>query len=529
MNTQPIGPFRGLNNRLPDYALQSQDGSWLKEAVNVDIDNAGRVRSRDGVTLIQAMTGAHSVFATSATTGYLVRASVLYSFTTSPSYSETLLKILTVNTAVHYHGYNGSLYYSNGTDSGRVEAGVWFPWALPTPDAPTTATTSGGLHVGGYQVAVRYYNSVTGEAGGISASTTHETTADPQGVRVTLPAPTSGATHVQVFISRQNGSEVYLHSSVATGTSVLDIVSIDALTTTSDPYFASPMPACNNLFVHMGRLCGTSGSRLYYGLAYRFGYYEASDGYIDFEDDVQVAVPNQFGVYVATETNTYWFLGDLSKVERISDPLPYGGQFGTAFRLPHKKLVGWFGANGFVIGDEQGQVTAMMQEAVDVTPDNGGWSATFSNRGYRRVVSNGYCMNLETGAVSTYADYAVTSASGGFGTKADGLYSLTGEQPVDAHIDLGKQNFGAENLKHMPACYIGVSSETPMELRVSPSDDEVYEYTARSCSLDTRIQRVDVGRGLRSNWFNLSIHNTEGSDFTLASVSFAPVASGRRI
>ena len=81
----------------------------------------------------------------------------------------------------------------------------------------------------------------------------------------------------------------------------------------------------------------------------------------------------------------------------------------------------------------------------------------------------------------------------------------------------------------MPACYIGVSSETPMELRVSPSDDEVYEYTARSCSLDMRVQRVDVGRGLRSNWFGLSIYNTEGSDFTLASVSFAPVASGRRI
>lgn len=68
-----------------------------------------------------------------------------------------------------------------------------------------------------------------------------------------------------------------------------------------------------------------------------------------------------------------------------------------------------------------------------------------------------------------------------------------------------------------------------MELRVSQSDDEVYEYTARSYNTDTRIQRVDIGRGLRSSWFGLSIHNTEGSDFTLASVSFAPVASGRRI
>ena len=70
MKTLPIGPFLGLNNRLPDTALNTEHGSWLKEAVNVDIDNAGRVRSRDDVTLIQAMTGAHSVFATSANTGY---------------------------------------------------------------------------------------------------------------------------------------------------------------------------------------------------------------------------------------------------------------------------------------------------------------------------------------------------------------------------------------------------------------------------------------------------------------------------
>jgi len=529
MKTLPMGTFLGLNNRLPDTALNTEHGTWLKEAVNVDIDNAGRVRSRDGVTLVQAMTGAHSVFATSATTGYLVRASVLYSFTTSPSYSETLLKILTVNTAVHYHEYNGSLYYSNGTDSGRVEAGIWFPWALPTPDAPTTATTSGGLHIGRYQVAVRYYNSVTGEAGGISASTTHEFTADSQGIRVTIPAATSGATHVQVFVSKQNGSEVYLHSTVTTATSVLDIVGTDSITTTSSPYFAEPIPPCKNLFMHMGRLCGTDGSRIYYGLPYQPGYYEASDGYIDFESDVQVSVSNQFGVYVVTETSTYWFLGDLSKVERISDPLPYGGQSGTAFKVPHKKLVGWFGTNGFVVGDEQGQVTAMMQDAVDVTPDNGEWAVVLSNRGYRRVVSNGYCMNLETGACSTYANYALTSASGSFGTKSDGLYSLSGQFLSDGYVDLGKHDFGSENLKSLPACYIGVSSETPMELRVSTADDETYEYLARSYGTDTRIQRVDPGRGLRSNWYGLSIHNTEGSDFTLASVSFAPVASGRRI
>ena len=53
MKTLPIGPFLGLNNRLPDTALTTEHGTWLKEAVNVDIDNAGRVpgyrEAADGV------------------------------------------------------------------------------------------------------------------------------------------------------------------------------------------------------------------------------------------------------------------------------------------------------------------------------------------------------------------------------------------------------------------------------------------------------------------------------------------------
>lgn len=528
MKTLPSGPFLGINNRLPDFALVTDAGRWLSDAVNVDIDNAGRARRRDGVTLVQAMTGAHSVFSTGSTTGFLVRSSVLYSFSFSPSYSETLVKILTVNDAVSYTKSNGSIYYSNGTDSGRIESGIWFPWALPTPTAPTVSAILGSVHAGKYQVAVRYYNSVTGEAGGISAATGIELASD-GALRVTLPSATTGATHVHVLVSDLNGSQVYLHSSVATGTATLDIISVSGTTLTAEEVYAEPMPPCTNLFVHMGRLCGISGSTLYYGLPYRFGYYDAADGYIGFEEDISVAIANQFGTYVVTESKTFWLMGDLGKVERISDPLPYGGKSGTSFRVPHKPLVGWFGQNGFVIGDEQGQVVAATQDAVDVTPDNGAWSAVLETRGYRRVVSNGYCMNLENSAVSRYVDYDLTSVSGSFSTKTDGLYLLTGDHAIDAHIDLGKDDFGDSSLKRLPALYLGVSSETPMELRVTTPEHEDYRYEARSCAEEMRIQRVDPGKGLRSNWYDLSIYNTDGSNFTLAAVSFAPLASVRRI
>lgn len=83
-------------------------------------------------------------------------------------------------------------------------------------------------------------------------------------------------------------------------------------------------------------------------------------------------------------------------------------------------------------------------------------------------------------------------------------------------------------------CWLAVNNRaayagTQMELRVTTPEAEDYWYDARSSSTDLRIQRVDPGRGLRANWYDLSIYNTEGSEFTLASASFATVDSSRRI
>lgn len=66
-------------------------------------------------------------------------------------------------------------------------------------------------------------------------------------------------------------------------------------------------------------------------------------------------------------------------------------------------------------------------------------------------------------------------------------------------------------------------------LRVTTPAGDEYDYPARGCDESLRVQRIDPGRGLRENYYGLKLLNTEGSDFTLASVSFAPVASGRRI
>lgn len=533
MNTKPIGPFLGLNNRLQPFDLRVDtrqiQGDYLAGADNVDIDNSKRISRRNGYSLIQAMTAPHSYFK-----NLLVRASTLYSVTLSP-YTETLLKILTSNDPVSYVEHLGSVYYSNGTDSGRIQEGLWFPWALPTPENPSVATISGTLHKGGYQVAVSYYNNVTGEEGGISASTNY-TLAATGAMRVTLPAATTGATHVNVYVTKLSGEVPALYTTVATGTATVDITHLNT-TRSGDPEYLEPLPAGTSLFIHMGRLCAAKGDMLYYCEPYKLGYYLPAKGYIQLPTTVSVAVPNQMGVYIAAD-KTYWVPGDLATPDApIADVLPYGAVPGTQFVLPHNSKVGWMGVKGFVIADTQGQAEAVMTETVTVTLPVSGCSYLSEENGYRRVTSCGYTLNVENNAVTTYSNYDFTSMSGGYGTKIDGLYQLVGSSDSGSEIlstvNLGKRDFGDDHLKHMPAVYANFSSLTDLELNVEYKNDQGnlvdYTYSTRSSSENLSTQRFDTGKGIRSGWFTLTVYNTSGSDFTLAGISFAPVVSGRRI
>lgn len=527
MDTQPIGPFLGINNRLPDFALATDKGYWLRAAENVEIDNAGNVRRRAAANLVHAMSNAHSLYLTSATAGYLVRGGTLYAITL-PTYGEAAFKVLSNDNPLSWCAVNGDLYYSNGTDSGRITAGVWFPWGMPTPGAPEVSAVGGGLFAGKYQVSVAYSNDVTGEEGGVSDSTSHELATD-GGLRVTLPGTTAGATHINVYVSTVNGGIPLLAATVAAGTVAVDVVA-DASGREANERYEAPLPAGTQLFHYNGRLCSVLGKTIFLGLPHRPGYYLPVDGWIEFPADVSLVAPAQFGVYIAYGAITQFYGGaDLGAAELVRDVLPYGAVPGTVFQVPNKPVVGWFGEKGVVLGDSQGQVSELMADAIDQTAPASGISFAVQSNGYRRVVSCGWCVNLESGATTHYANYPVTSASHGYGLTTGGLYNLAGTGAVDAHVNLGKNSFGTEALKRLPACYLGAASETPMELRITTPDDEDYRYEARSCGAEMRLQRVDPGKGLLANWYDLSLYNTEGSDFTLASVSFAPVASGRKI
>lgn len=524
MKTKQIGPFIGMNNRLPGNSLKTENGYFMSRAINIDFDNDGWFRRRRGRAIIQAMTGAHSLFR-----NLIVRASTMYTYTTGP-YAETLLKVLSSDARVSYYEHNGSIYYSNGTDSGRIAGGSRYPWALPTPAAPGVSQIAGALNKGRYLVGVSYFNSATGEEGGLSSLSVAELSADNSAIRATLPGATDGATHVRLYVSQLNGTVVGRVGQYAIGTATADINTMTTTGTGSDTSL-EPLPAGTRIFWHMGRLCSVVGNRVYFSEPFRPGYCRPTS-YLEFETNVSVAVANQMGTYIVAD-KTRWFPSDFAAKDGVVlDPLPYGAIPGTEFEFDDAAKVGWMGEYGFVIGDIQGNVTEASKAAVDVSLPASGVSILFDEQGCRRVLSCGYCMNLESSAVSQYTNCNFTSAYGDLATMADGMYTMTGTKDgaadIDAVADFGLLDFGTQERKLLLNLYLGAISDERMILTVSVGENS-YKYEARRCDDSLEIQRFDTGRGLRATWFGLALSNKLSSDFSVSSVDALVAPTNRRI
>lgn len=119
-----------------------------------------------------------------------------------------------------------------------------------------------------------------------------------------------------------------------------------------------------------------------------------------------------------------------------------------------------------------------------------------------------------------------------YGIRPDGLYVLEGDTDngtqIDSFISLGDRNFNTAKQKRVPHAYIGASTDGRMVLKVIVNRQE-YLYAVKNPSTDMAEQRVDIGRGLRSNYWNFELMNREGADFEIDTIKFMPIVLERRI
>lgn len=368
-SASPIEPIRvdgwpkGMNNVMPDYALP--DGT-LRDAVNVDINDAGKVRRRNGRVQRYAGTNVRGLWRGAGRTLFAEGAELKQ---LNPDYTASTLAV-GLNTAnkPSFVEVNGVTYWSDAaTVTGTIRAdGIVSLWGIPVgPVANALGVAGGGLPGGTYQVAITYVLD-TGEEGGVDSSEL-VTVPDGGSILVTgIPAvaPHSHITRIRVYTTYQNGEVEYLYGEYPIGTTSLTILPSATLSIPLRSWFEYPFPPCSQLEYYKGRIFGASGNFVYFTSALRYRLSDLSKNFYSFESPVTMikAVPD--GLYIADSEATYWFSGgdtdEPGKYVR-RQVLPYSVTPGTGINIPNSTDVAWLSTRGWCVGSAGGKATNHME------------------------------------------------------------------------------------------------------------------------------------------------------------------------
>jgi len=346
--------FTGLRNTVSAEHLKPTE---MVTAINVDLDSSGTLKRRAGSTQ-RAAVDAHSLWSNGTDTLYISN-TTLNRFNTD--YTSTVLAAgLSQGLRMRYVEVNGVVYHANGAEQGAYTNGRVRQWGIKAPVTQPQATAIPGmLPAGTYQYAVTFEaadlrESGTGIAGVIEL-------ADDQGISFTSIPVSSNSTvaNVRLYLTAQNGDVLFYAASVTNGTTAYDFVgSVLVLGNVLRTQFMDRPTAMQELALWHGRIYGLQFGVLKYTEQMNYELMNPNN-FIMLESAGKIIAPVESGVFVATETNTWFLRGDgpenFVRLNRAS----YGGIFGTLAYIEHENygiVPMWQSTQGMVIGTDGGEL-----------------------------------------------------------------------------------------------------------------------------------------------------------------------------
>lgn len=149
-----------------------------------------------------------------------------------------------------------------------------------------------------------------------------------------------------------------------------------------------------------------------------------------------------------------------------------------------------------------------------------------------------WVMNTETAAPSWYSNWQFVDmvqladrvlAVGPEGLVEMGADSDAGNE-IDAELEYGFTDFGAEQKKRIDAFWFGYTSSDVVEVEVETIDGPGYSYRMQARDADSpRNNRVRPAKGLNARYWRIKVRNTDGADVAVDSISADVVPSARRL
>ena len=324
--------FLGLRNNIAPELFSRAD---LVTAMNVDIDDALRVRRRKGSSA--PLTGAidRDLWAAGSVCLGVGSNALIQLF---PDYTTKSLRSgLTPSRPMAYAALADRVYYSNGVELGCVQNGVSRTWGLVLPGVPVATATPGVLAPGNYQYAVTYLRndgqeSGTPRAGMINLAVTG-------GVLLTNIPVSADPTVTQkaIYISAVDGETLYRTGVVSNATTTFLIDTVRPGATPLITQFLSPPPAGTLIAESRGHMLVAAQNMLYPSEPYSPELFDLRKG-VPFLDNIVMVAPisdgkfyRQHGVFIGTNSQVIWLEGDAPERWQYRVIADYGVIPGTLY------------------------------------------------------------------------------------------------------------------------------------------------------------------------------------------------------
>ena len=346
--------FLGINNvDSADMLADGEEGSELRAAKNVDIDNKHGISRRSGFTKKYSGTNCHSLFSNKSVTLF-VEDGVLKEL--NSDYTATTIQTGMARFGrVAYQDINGAIYFTDGNVTGVYNDGTLLPMGIPIPpQKPVLVSSTGILPAGRYGVLFTCADDTGLESGATNA--TYVDVDDSGAITVTgIPATYPDASQLNIYVTRPDGAEFYKYSGVAFGTASVSITSLPqgAICRTR---FKHQMPAGHMMAYHQQRLYVAVDNTVYYSEPYNYGLTDLTKNFIMLPGRVTLMATEPQGMFLSAKGDkTYHVSGQDPDQFSMVVKADYAAIENTAARIDQEVLgEGGAGGESWIWASERG-------------------------------------------------------------------------------------------------------------------------------------------------------------------------------
>lgn len=301
--------FTGLANTVAAEAIPE---GGLVEALNVDIDDAGRIRRRRGTQSIHAGRF-HSLFQTSDNAVFVVRDGM---FSKLNARMDTAPLLSVGDEKLHYVQVGDRVYAKSTTQAFSFDSsGSVLPWGIPHVPAFAVQSAPGAIFAGDCGVVATYVRTADGQEGGAS-EVRYVSTAG--GILVSGIPDLEGHT-ANVYLSAGDNVS-YLAATRVAGSTMLTSP-VQRLGVPLRTFGMYPPVGRGPLAKSFGRVYIADGHVLWATEPHQFEWVDRAAGYKVMESRITFLASVAAGVFVGTESGVYFMAGpfDAARLSPVSN------------------------------------------------------------------------------------------------------------------------------------------------------------------------------------------------------------------